>query len=118
MGIHVRPDMVRLAAKTVGVDRLVAITDCCTGSEDDSDLNMFNGELHGSKLTMNYVARNLAALGFSLPQITRMTAENPARAIRVFDEMGSLAVGKLANIVVCDDNFKEVEVYLHGEKVD
>ncbi len=117
-GIHVRPDMVRLAAKTVGVDRLVAITDCCTGSEDDSDLNMFNGELHGSKLTMNYVARNLKALGFSLPQITRMTAENPARAIRVFDNMGSLSAGKLANIVVTDENFKELEVYLHGEKVN
>lgn len=116
-GIHVRPDMVRLAAKTVGIDKLIGITDCCTGSEDDSDLNMFNGELHGSKLTMNYVARNLYALGFTLPEITRMTAENPARAINVFGEMGNLAVGKLANIVVTDDGFKDVEVYLHGEKV-
>lgn len=118
-GIHVRHDTVRFAAKAVGVDRLVAITDRTQGYDDEqgSDLHFVDGELNGSMLTMDRVCKNLKKIGFSLHDIVRMTSENPARAIRVFDKMGSLTPGKLANMVIADEDFNLYDVYCHGEKV-
>ena len=118
-GVHVRHDMVRFVAKAVGVDHIVAITDRTQGYDDDigSDLNFVDGELSGSMLTMDRVCKNLKKVGFSLHDIVRMTSENPARAIRVFDEMGNLAPGKLANMVIMDEDFNLYDVYCHGEKV-
>ena len=119
-GIHVRHDMVRLVAKTVGIDRIVAITDRTQGYDDEegNDLEFIDGELNGSTMTMDRACRNLQKIGFSLCDIVRMTAENPARAIRVFDRMGSIARGKLANLVICDNDFNLTAVYCHGEKTD
>ena len=42
------------------------------------------------------------ALGFSLEEVVRMTTINPARALGIEDEAGSLAVGREADISVLD----------------
>lgn len=103
-GIHVRPDMVRLAAKTVGVERIVGITDACTGSSDDSDVNVVGDDLMGSKLTMDAVARNFLALGFTIPDVFAITSENPAAAIRMSDKVGSLREGRRGDVIIVDDS--------------
>lgn len=102
-GVHVRGDLVKLAAKTVGTDRLIAVTDACIGDDTDSasDINVVNGELYGSKLTMDSAARNLLALGFSVPEVFRMTSTNPAKAIKL-ERVGSLTKGFDADILVLD----------------
>ena len=109
-GIHVRPEMAKLAIKTVGVDRIVGITDCCTGSPDDSDVNMLGTDLMGSKMTMNMAAKNFYALGLTVPEVFRVCSLNPAKALGIDGAVGSLAPGKRADILILDRDLELREV--------
>lgn len=109
-GIHVRPEMLRLAAKTVGIDNLIGITDACTGSADETDVNIVNGELTGSKLTMNKVFRNFVSAGFDLCDAVKFTSTNAARLMGLCNR-GSLDAGKIADIAVMDKNYEIIKVY-------
>lgn len=102
-GIHVRPEYVELLRKFAGPDRIIGITDHCLGGEEGSDVNVVNGELYGSRLTMDLVAKNLFALGFSLPEISRITALNPARAVGL-QNVGALEVGYAGDLVILRDD--------------
>ncbi len=97
--VHVRKEMLALLIKTVGIDRVVCITDCYFGGEDDGrDINVIDGALSGSKLTMDRVAINLFKAGYTMPQIAKFTATNPAKAIKAFDR-GEIAVGMKADLI-------------------
>ena len=109
-GVHVRPEMLRLAAKTVGIDNLIGITDACTGSADETDVNIVDGELTGSKLTMNKVFKNFINAGFLLSDAVKFTSTNAARLMGLTDR-GTLEVGKAADIVVMDKNCDIIKVY-------
>lgn len=108
-GIHVRPDMVRLLAKAVGKDKIVAITDCFA-APGEGDVNIENGSLTGTRLTMDNAARNLLALGNTVEEVFSMTAYNPARAINMQQTVGSLLAGRRADIIVTDETLSTVEV--------
>lgn len=114
-GVHVRPEMVRLAAKTAGVDRIIGITDACGDGEGD-DVNFFEGELMGSKLTMNKVAKNFAAIGFDLPTVSKFCSKNPATLLGIDSYTGTLEVGKAADIVVLDKNFEVLNTFTQYDR--
>lgn len=109
--IHVRKEKLELLVKTVGIDRIVAITDMyAIGSPDDGkDVNLINGSLCGTKLTMERVAVNLFNGGYSLPDVFKMTSLNPARALGLSDR-GEIAVGKKADLILINDQAKFVEL--------
>lgn len=114
-GIHVRPEMIRLILKIVGVDYVVGVTDACTGSLDDSDVNMENGELCGSKMRMCQAARNFKCNArLSMPDVFKVCARNPARAM-LQEDIGIIAPGKAANFVFVDEEYHIHKVMLHGE---
>ena len=103
-GLHVRPEMLRLAAKTVGYERLIAVTDACAGDDSEGEVNIVDGEIYGSLLTMDRVAKNLHAAGFSLPEVFTMTSTTPAKVIGL-ERTGSLAEGYAADVAVLDSDF-------------
>ena len=53
-----------------------------------------------------------------LEDIVKMTAENPAKYVGLFDQKGSLEKGKDADMVVVDDDFNLLAVYCRGMSVD
>ena len=108
--IHVRGDLVRLAAKCVGKDRLIAITDACEGESDETDVNFVDGEIYGSLLTMDKAARNIRALGFTLPEVFMMTSATPAEAIGL-EKVGRLAEGYFADVLVLDHDFNVKSIF-------
>ena len=108
--IHVRGDLVRLAAKCVGKDRLIAVTDACKGESRETDVNIVNGELYGSLLTMDRVAKNIRALGFSYDEVFGMTSATPAEAIGL-EKVGRLEEGYLADVLVIDADFNVKSVF-------
>ena len=115
LGAHMRPPMTRFVVQAIGLDRVVAVTDACTGSEDGSDLNIVDGQLFGSKLKMNQAARNFKRnTGLNDVEVFRVCALNPARALHLERDMGSLQPGKLANLVVVDDDYNVSQVFLKG----
>lgn len=149
-GVHVRPVMLKLIAKTMGYDRVIIVTDACPGddvaigdnacpgdvvaigdnacvgdvvalndcSPEDMtsarDINFVNGELYGSKLTMNEACRNMKKhIGCGMAEIFKMAAKNPAQAIKL-NEAGTIEDGKIANIVIVDEDFNIHHVLLNG----
>jgi len=109
-GIHVRHDMIKLAIKTVGIDRIVGITDCFVGEETMGDVYFIDGLLSGSRLTMDMVAKNFRSLGLSLPDVFKVVSANPAKAIRMDTLVGSLTPGCRGDVVIVDGNLQLIDV--------
>ena len=112
--VHVRKQKLALLIKTVGVDRVIAITDSCVSDgKEDSDINVYEGkfglELSGSKLTMDGVCTNLFNAGYTPIEVSKMTSYNASRAIGLLDR-GEIAVGKKADLLHVDSNMKLIKV--------
>lgn len=123
-GIHVHPEMQRLLLHNKGVDHVVLITDSTIHNNPSpknlkhiSDLNFDpSGGLAGSKLTMNVACRNIMThTNCGITQAFIMASTNPAKAIGMNDEIGSIEVGKIADLVFVDDKFNVQQVMLDGE---
>ena len=123
MGVHVNPDLQKLILKVKGIDKVVLISDSFVSTEPSSDrlLNvtdlMFdrNGNLCGSCLTMDVICRNIMKhTGCSMVQAFLMASRNPAKAIGMDHEIGTIAPGKKANLVFTDDAFRIRRVMLNG----
>ena len=130
-GMHVKPANLRLTLRAAGAENIILITDANIGqyrleelSEGDMrrrypDLN-FNsdGELSGSRLTMELAVKNMRRhTGATVRELFLMAAANPARAVGLYEQTGSLAAGKWADILICDSELKVEQVFLHGKPV-
>ena len=89
------------------------------GLEHVKDLSFdHNGGLSGSKLTMDVACRNMMThTNCGIAQVFLMASRNPARAIGMNDEIGTIAVGKKANLVFVDDMFHVDRVILEGREI-
>ena len=103
--IHVKKEKLDLLIKTVGEDKIVAVSDMsCAGAEDDGrDVNISGEDLCGTKLTMDKVARNLFRAGYGLNRIFKFTSLNGARALGL-DDRGEIAVGNKAHLIYVNEN--------------
>lgn len=129
-GIHVSPKMVKLTYQQVTDKRLIVITDAMRAkglSEGSYDLGgqavtvkngkaiLSDGSLAGSVLNMGTAFRNILAFtGCTIENAVKMTSENPAKEIGVFDQKGSITVGKDADIVLLDENLEVVMTFCKG----
>ena len=122
-GMHVQPDLIRLVLRTKGIDKVVLITDSFVSKEEiPADMQHIadlqfdaNGDLCGSKLTMEVACRNLMShTNCGIAQAFLMASRNPARVIGMEEEIGTIAVGKRANLVLVDDMFRVNTVILEG----
>jgi N-acetylglucosamine-6-phosphate deacetylase len=73
-----------------------------------------DGALAGSTLTMIEAVRNLHSLGASLADSVAAASTLPARLLRLH-EVGRLAVGLPADVVVLDDSLEVERVLVRGE---
>ena len=82
------------------------------------DLNYdYEGHLAGSHLTLDNACRNLMAhTGCGLCQAIRMASLNPARLLGMDTEIGSLEVGKKANLILIDDMVRIEKMFFEGEE--
>ncbi|MCM3611628.1 N-acetylglucosamine-6-phosphate deacetylase [Planococcus sp. MERTA32b] len=120
-GIHLSTDMLKLAVKVIGPDRILLITDSmrAKGLPDgsytlgDQDVTvsgkeavLSDGTLAGSVLKMNEGLHQLRmSAGISWQDAIKLSAENAARRLGVFNRKGSLDQGKDADIVLVTDDF-------------
>ena len=133
-GIHVCGEVVRLTHR-VKHDRLTLIsdsmeaTDCADGeySIAGNAVNVIggiartlDGALAGSTLTLDRAVENLMSFcSIPLEDAIINATEAPAKEIGIFDDCGSLDVGKRADILFIDsDKFKINSVMHGGEIVD
>ena len=126
LGIHVDTEMQELLIHVKGLDKVILITDSTVYSNPVperyagvTDLNFDkNGGIAGSKLTMEQACRNVMThTNCGIAQAFIMAATNPAKAIGLYDELGSIDLGKRADLVLVDDTFEIKSVILGGEIV-
>ena len=122
-GIHVHPEMQQLLLHTKGLNRVVLITDSTVYNNPVpeqyahiTDLNFdHNGGIAGSKLTMDQACRNIMRhTNCGIAQAFLMASTNPARAVGL-EDVGSIAKGKIADLVFVDDKFNVKKVMLAGK---
>jgi len=129
-GVHVDPVVLKLALRLRPHERFNLITDAmpCVGSPETSfrlqgktitvrDGACFDdqGTLAGSALDMAGAVRNaVRLLGLDLADASRMASRNPAEFLGVDHELGRIARGCFADLVVLDDDLQVLETWIHG----
>ena len=83
-----------------------------------SDVNIINGALYGSRLTLSVAVRNMRKhTGASVCDVIKMVTSTPAKAIGIFSERGSIEPGKIADLVVLDDDLNVKGVFIEGKVI-
>ncbi|OIN13147.1 N-acetylglucosamine-6-phosphate deacetylase [Oceanisphaera psychrotolerans] len=131
-GVHVHDANVRLAHRVLG-QRLCLVTDATAAAGAGPELTRFDfcgttvlvrdgqcvdehGTLGGSALTMIAGVRNLVErVGLPLEEALRMASLYPARALSLDHELGSIHVGKIANLVVLNSGFHVNTTLVNGQ---
>jgi N-acetylglucosamine-6-phosphate deacetylase len=137
-GKHLSADLLLLAYKLKGPDKLALVTDCSRaldmpdgeyvfGPRDggepflhrDGVGMMPNGQgLASSAQGMDHMVRTFQELtGVPLHEVIRMATLTPARILGVESEVGSLETGKRANLLFLDRDLRVTRVMLDGEFV-
>ncbi len=118
-GIHLDPMMLRVLLRCVTPARLSLISDeiAATGQGDgeyeiwgekitvqDGRTQNARGSIAGSVITMLDAVKMMLSLGASESDVARMASLNPARALGIDQDCGSIEVGKRADLVAVDAN--------------
>jgi len=124
-GVHVNAELQRMLLRVKGVDKIVLISDNSGRTDGDipehlrymTDLSFdANGDLAGSRLSMDMACRNIMThTNCGITQAFLMASRNPARAVGLDNELGSIEAGKRADLVFVDDMFHVQKVMLAGE---
>lgn len=132
-GIHVHPAAMKILYRCLGPERIVLITDAMPGAGlPDSEYELLNqkvtvkdgkatlpdGTIGGSTGTLDGCVRNMVQLaGVPLSEAVRMASFNPAKVIGLESRMGSIEVGKEANLVILDEGLKMRMTIVKGKIV-
>ena len=132
-GYHIHPSSVRLAF-TMFKNRMVLVSDSgrCAGQPEGYrfDLGGQMAEIRGgvAKLvgseTIACSASNLwtclantIAWGVPEEEAVRAASYNPAKALGVLDQVGSIETGKLADFIVTDADYSAKRVFIGGKEL-
>ena len=133
-GLHIHPAAIRLAFSMFGGERMILVSDSgrCAGQPEgyQFDLGGQMAEVRGgvAKLvgseTIACSAANLwqclcntISFGVKEEDVIRACTYNPACALGVQSEVGSIAPGKVADFIVCSPDYAKKRVYLAGKLV-
>lgn len=128
-GVHVHPAVLEIAARAKGVDRAALVTDALSPAGESRSMRLGaveltlrdgawylpDGTLAGSAIGMSDAVRLMSGLpGVSLLDAVRMATATPARVLGLEGEIGVLASGARADIVVCERDFTVRQVFVDG----
>ncbi|HTS19047.1 MAG TPA: N-acetylglucosamine-6-phosphate deacetylase [Verrucomicrobiae bacterium] len=131
-GKHVHPELMRLAVRAKGVDKVCLITDATAGAglaegaefmvgetksvvRDGAGMTADGLSLAGSTSTMIRMVRNMVELaGVSLTDAVRMASLNPARALGIGGRKGSLEPNKDADVVIFSGKYEVAKTVIAG----
>jgi N-acetylglucosamine-6-phosphate deacetylase len=137
-GKHLSPDLLKLAYKLKGPDRLALVTDCSRALDMPEGEYLFGpsdgGEpfvhkdgvgmmpdgkgLASSTRGMDHMVRTFhAQTGAPLHEVIRMATLTPARICGWDMELGSLEVGKRADLLVLDRELRIQRVFRDGQEI-
>lgn len=132
-GVHVHPAALEVAYQAKGPEKICLVTDALLPAGTDiqefyffdrlvkvTDRACFlpDGTLSGSRLTMNRAVQLFVEYtSATLQEALHMASLNPARALGLGAEKGSLEVGKYADVLVLDQDLNAKLVLVEGTVV-
>jgi len=126
-GVHVHPAAMDILVRCKGRDRVVLVTDNSSmvgmpdgiygffggrhiEKKEGTLRSLENGSIAGSAMTFDQDVRNMVkVVGIPLPWAVQMASLNPARAMGLDSDKGSLQVGKDADLILIDE---DINIYL------
>jgi N-acetylglucosamine-6-phosphate deacetylase len=129
--IHVHPAMFQILVNAKGSDRIILVTDAIRAAcmkqgiydlggqkviVEQGAARLSDGTLAGSILHLNEAVKNLwENTDLSLQQVISTVTMNPAKLIGLESEIGSLEVGKKADITIFDENIDIKMTIINGK---
>lgn len=131
--IHVSIPAIKMVIKNKPHSKVTLITDSMRAKQledgiselggqtvivKNGEARLENGALAGSVLLMNVAVKNVVErVGVPFIDVIDMATINPARNLGVDKEMGSIALGKKANLTILDKDFSVVMTIRDGNVV-
>lgn len=128
-GIHLHPLIMQMIVQLKGEEKVALISDCINaGGLVDGQYRLgeldivveggvartLTNSLAGSTLTLNRAVKNMVELAdVTLASAINMASRSPAEHIKVEESVGSIAVGKCADLVLMSDDCQ-----VHGTIID
>ena len=132
-GLHIHPSAVRLAFSMFGGERMILVSDSgrCAGQSDGTEFELGgqtakvidgvarlgDGTIACSATNLWQCLVNAIAFGVKEEDVIRACTYNPACALGVQREVGSIAPGKIADFIVCTPDYAKKKVYLAGKLI-
>lgn len=130
-GIHIHPSAVRTTYKMYGADRIIMVSDSMSACGLDNGDYYLGGQkvcvkdkiavLKGSDVLagsvtnlMDCMRTAVKEMGIPLESAVKSATMNPAKAIGIYDKMGSISVGKKASFVLLDEELNIRNVIKDG----
>jgi N-acetylglucosamine-6-phosphate deacetylase len=132
-GVHLHPAAIRWVLRTASARRVALVTDAmaAAGAGDgdyplghltvqvrDGVARQPDGTIAGSTLTMDRAFRCVVDAGASVEEAVTMASTTPAAALGLADEIGSITVGRGADLVVLDRTLHVAAVMVKGSWIE
>ncbi len=129
-GFHIHPAALRIAFRMLGEDGSVIVSDSmrAAGHHDgeydlggqtvyvkDGKALLADGTIAASTSNLYEELKNVISFGVPVKQAVKSCTINPAKAIRVDQETGSIEEGKRADLLVVDENWQIKLVVVKGQ---
>lgn len=135
-GRHIPKESMQLAYRIKGPDRIALITDSMRAACTDDKFSILGARKNGTPVAIkdnvaqlmdfSFYAGSIATMdrclrvahleyGLPLPGVSRMLSLTPARLMKCDDRMGSIQVGKDADLVILSPDFQVQKVYTKGK---
>jgi N-acetylglucosamine-6-phosphate deacetylase len=116
-GVHVHPQMLKLAHKVKTAENLLLISDAVSPAGlGDGEYEIWNekisvingktqnerGSIAGSVITLLDAVKQMLALEIAETEVSRMASLNPAKLLGLEKDFGSIETGKRADLVALD----------------
>ncbi len=128
--IHVHKAVIEMIHKLKGRDKMVIISDSGSAAGinasviecderilyiKDGVVTLADGTIAGSSKTMADGVKNLINMGIPVEDVSKMASYNPAIRLNAENEIGSIAVGKVADLVILNENYDVDATIIDGE---
>ncbi len=138
-GLHLSPELLRFPLRMLGVDRVALVTDCSRAldmppgqyifgptdggepfySDGGVGLTTDGKSLASSIRGMDFMVRHMVqTAGVPLHTAVRMATLTPAKILGIDTDVGSLEVGKRADVLLMDESLTVRRVILGGVAVE